>query len=562
LFSSPPAPKPTDRPSFRIPGFGWFPPSIRQALPVVFLVAFFGWLFGALLSSHMLMPKGDGWYSGGSTWGDLAWHLSMLSNFAERGLGAVREDPIYPGTKLSYPFLPDLLSAELVRCGLSIRASLILPTLPVILGAVVAIYSLARRITGTIWGALAVPFIYFFNGSIAGCYFLWRDYRNSHLSLAAFLNHIPQDYAHIREYNIRFSNIIDDYVLPQRASVFGLLLGVLVVQFLWCYWEHSDKKYLLYAGVVLSAMPLVHFHSFVALGMAAGFLFVIQLLAEPNSRKQIILNWAVFAIPMAVFSLPQTLWIAPAHAGNFFRIEWGWIKGNEPLWLFWLMDLSPHLPVFVIAFWFAKRRLKTFYLGFVGVFLVANIVVFQPHDWDNMKLMLWWFLLSSVLAGSLLADLWRESRLGPLLAVALFGTLVITGATSVYREFHMSALMFSWEDMALAHFVREQTSKDAIFLTSDRHTSPVACLGGRRIVMGCRCWLWTHGIDYHTREQDILEIYRGSDHALDLLRRYHVDYILIEADKMSELHENLAFFMRSFHPVYNSQNYLVFKVSP
>jgi uncharacterized membrane protein len=80
--------------------------------------------------------------------------------------------------------------------------------------------------------------------------------------------------------------------------------------------------------------------------------------------------------------------------------------------------------------------------------------------------------------------------------------------------------------------------------------------------MGCRCWLWTHGIDYHTREQDILEIYRGSDHALDLLRRYHVDYILIEADKMSELHENLAFFMRSFHPVYNSQNYLVFKVSP
>ena len=120
-----------------MPGFRWLPPSIRQALPVVFLVVFFGWLFGALLSSHMLMPKGDGWYSGGSTWGDLAWHLSMLSNFAERGLGAVREDPIYPGTKLSYPFLPDLLSAGLVRCGLSIRASLILPTLPVILGTVV-----------------------------------------------------------------------------------------------------------------------------------------------------------------------------------------------------------------------------------------------------------------------------------------------------------------------------------------------------------------------------------------------------------------------------------------
>ena len=132
-----------------------------------------------------------------------------------------------------------MLSAGLFCCGLSIRASLILPTLAAILGAVVAIYFLARRITGTVLGALAVPFIFFFNGSIAGCYFLWRDYRNSHLTLTAFFHHLPQDYAHIREYNIRFSNIVDDYVLPQRASVFGLLLGVLVVQFLWRYWEHS-----------------------------------------------------------------------------------------------------------------------------------------------------------------------------------------------------------------------------------------------------------------------------------------------------------------------------------
>jgi hypothetical protein len=560
LFSTPPATKATDKLSLR-PSFSWLPRSVRQGLPVPFLLAFFGWLFGMLLSSHMLLPKADGWHSAGSTWGDLAWHLSMLSNFAERGLSAVREDPIYPGVKLSYPFLPDLLSAGLVRCGLSIRASLILPTLSAILGAVVAIYFLGRRITGTIFGALAVPFLYFFNGSIAGCYYLWRDYRDSHLSLTAFFHHLPQDYAHIREYNIRFSNIVDDYVLPQRASVFGLLVGVLVMHLLWRYWEQSEKKYLFYAGLTLSTMPLIHFHSFVALGMAAGFLFVIQLIAEPQSWKQTSLSWTVFAVPLVVFALPQTLWIAPVHAGNFFRIEWGWIKGKEPLWLFWFMDLTPHLPVFLIAFWFAKRKLKTFYLGFVAVFLVANIVVFQPHDWDNMKLMLWWFLLSSVLAGSLLADLWRESRLGPLLAAILFGTLVITGGASVYREFQMSALMFSWEDMALARFVRDQTSKDAIFLTSDRHNSPVACLGGRRILMGYRGWLWTHGIDFHAREQDILEMYRGSDRAPELLRRYQIGYVLIEADKLIPLHENVTFFMRRFPSVYSSPNYIVFQIT-
>src|SRR5215469_12752602 len=85
--------------------------SLREALPVLFLAVFFGLLFFQLLSTHMLANKADGLYSGGSTWGDLAWHLSMISNFAQRGAVAVRENPIFPGTRLSYPFAPDLISA-------------------------------------------------------------------------------------------------------------------------------------------------------------------------------------------------------------------------------------------------------------------------------------------------------------------------------------------------------------------------------------------------------------------------------------------------------------------
>ena len=97
--------------------------ALRQALPVIVLLLVFGVLFGNLLSSHMLCQKAGGLYSGGSTWGDLAWHLSMVSNFAERGWVAVRENPIFPGTRLSYPFLPDLLSAWLVRSERSFRRS-------------------------------------------------------------------------------------------------------------------------------------------------------------------------------------------------------------------------------------------------------------------------------------------------------------------------------------------------------------------------------------------------------------------------------------------------------
>src|SRR5437667_611660 len=129
----------------------------------------------------MLFQKADGLYSGGSTWGDLAWHLSMVSNFAQRGLAAVKENPIFLGKKLSYPFLPDLLSARLVRSGLSLQASLIWPTWVVIIGSVIAIYFLARSITKSTFAALISPFLFFINGSIVGSYHLWQDYRISNL---------------------------------------------------------------------------------------------------------------------------------------------------------------------------------------------------------------------------------------------------------------------------------------------------------------------------------------------------------------------------------------------
>ncbi len=527
-------------------------------LPVIFLVVVFGALFFQLLSSHMLLVRPEGWYSAGATWGDLAWHLSMLSSFAERGLSAVREDPIFPGTKLSYPFLPDLLSAWLVRCGFSVQTSLIVPAFVVILGSVIALYFFARRIAGPI-GAMAAPFLLFFNGSIVGCYYLWRDSRISH-SLGSTILPPTVDYSHLPERNIHFSNLVSEYILPQRAAEFGLFLGVLAVQFLWLFWDTRKTKYLIYASLMLSCMPYVHFHSFVALVMVAGFLFCIQFLADPGYWS-VIRDWLYFAVPLIILALPQVLWISPVHAGHFLRAQWGWMSGNDPLWLFWLKNLSPHWLVFALAYWMVTPKLKTFYLAFVGLFVVSNILVFQPNDWDNIKLFVWWFVPSCVLAGFFLEQLWlRHSWRGAAVAILLFALMTATGAASVYRELHLSWLMFSREDLELANFVRAHTRKDAIFLTSDKHNNPVACLSGRRILMGYRGWLWSHGIDYRLREQDIMAIYSGSERAHDLLARYGIDYVLIEQDKLADFHENAGFFAAHFPPVYSSAHYILFEV--
>src|SRR5262245_60412995 len=80
-----------------------------------------GVLFWNLLFTHYLMPQADGLYSAGSTWSDLNGHMGMIMNFAEHGLiSTLHNNPLYAGVSVSYPFVPNYLSALLVMLGMSL----------------------------------------------------------------------------------------------------------------------------------------------------------------------------------------------------------------------------------------------------------------------------------------------------------------------------------------------------------------------------------------------------------------------------------------------------------
>jgi hypothetical protein len=181
-----------------------------------------------------------------------------------------------------------------------------------------------------------------------------------------------------------------------------------------------------------------------------------------------------------------------------------------------------------------------------------------------MKIMLWWFLLSSILIGaffSYLKNRFKGWRALVLIAVC-FILIIPTGFLSVYRETYVSWKMFSDEDLALVNFVRANTPKDAIFLTSDKHNHPIPCLAGRSIVMGYRGWLWTHGINYTEKERDILVIYHAEVGYENLLVKYGINYILLEKNKTNDLGINYGYYMTQskFQPIYESDNYMLFKV--
>jgi hypothetical protein len=56
-------------------------------------------------------------------------------------------------------------------------------------------------------------------------------------------------------------------------------------------------------------------------------------------------------------------------------------------------------------------------------------------------------------------------------------------------------------------------------------------------------------------------MYRGAKNALELMRQYRVQYVLIEQDKIRDFYENPRFFAARFPALYQSQNYTIFKIS-
>jgi uncharacterized membrane protein len=73
-------------------------------------------------------------------------------------------------------------------------------------------------------------------------------------------------------------------------------------------------------------------------------------------------------------------------------------------------------------------------------------------------------------------------------------------------------------------------------------------------------WLWSYGINYTQREIDLARIYNGGPQALDLLRHYHADFVLIGPTETSTYHPNVDYFGTRFRLVLHTANYAIYAV--
>jgi uncharacterized membrane protein len=79
-------------------------------------------------------------------------------------------------------------------------------------------------------------------------------------------------------------------------------------------------------------------------------------------------------------------------------------------------------------------------------------------------------------------------------------------------------------------------------------------------LLGYPGWAWARGLDYKEREDKIRRIYSGDPDSESLMRREHIDYVMIGPLERVSMSANEAFFSK-YLKVAESGAYELYRVS-
>ncbi len=541
---------------------------------VLVLVAAVVLVYVALNFFAVLFDDGrGGWSAVVNVWGDYPLHISLVNSFVLRN-NFPPQYPVLEGSPLAYPFVTDFFTAVLVKGGFGLREALWFSNIALFFALVVFLFCLAKEFSSSNKIAALTLLFFLFNGNAGIMNALGDALQNPGVLLQP-----AQDYSHDEPRGLFFLNVVYAVFVPERSALLGFTAAVVVYLLLWRNAfdpaGRQRKREFLLAGLFFGLLPLTHAHSFLAAGVVAAFSFF----NKPTRA------WLCLIIPAALLTVPQMLWMSQQVTLATFSAHLGWIASNEgkpffSLVMFWVKNGWLVLVLSLAALAFAKPRQLVFFAFFLALFLAGNVLRFQTWDWDNYKVFMHWSLFASIFAAMAVAKIFEVGRVGKkkisgvrafsfkALAVVLVILAIGSGVLSIlWVSVGVNARyeVFSASDLRVAEWIRENTPANAVFLTSDAHNHLVDSIAGRQIVMGFVGWLWSHGLNYGAREQDVKFAYATAD--CRVLKKYGVNYVFIGPPE-AKLSPNVNAFESSpsFKKVFDEtfpetwQNYKIFKV--
>ncbi|BBF42373.1 hypothetical protein lbkm_1055 [Lachnospiraceae bacterium KM106-2] len=244
-------------------------------------------LIGLILNTHTIQYRDGSIYTGQCTFGDMNLHLGIITSIAKQGTFPPQYS-IFPGVKLSYPFLADSISSSLYVFGCSLRLAYILPMLIAFLQVFYGFYLFILQWFHKKSVAYFAWILFFFNGGFGFAYFLDKIVDNPDNVMRIF-SEFYKTPTNLVDYNVRWVNTIVDMLIPQRATLFGYAILFPVLALLYQAMterEQSKKKQLfLVTGLLISALPMIHTHSFLTMGVVCAGWLLRDVLREGTLKE-------------------------------------------------------------------------------------------------------------------------------------------------------------------------------------------------------------------------------------------------------------------------------------
>ena len=535
--------------------------------------AFFFLLFCFFFSQAMYQTPAGIFTGGSNNLGDLPFHLGAIFGFTD-GNNLPPQNPSFAGAKFSYPFIADIVTAGFMKLGADVRNAMVVQDIAWAFSLLVVLERFVVRLTGDRFAGKVAPWLLFFSGGLG---FIWffGDYWAQGKGFFDFLNNLPKDYTIGQEF--RWGNSMITLFITQRSLLLGVPLTILVLEKLWEWFEIENADLPktdsvsfsrfpvlpFLVGVIAGTLPLVHLHSLAVLFVVTAFLFAMD-----RERWQ---TWIAFGVGVAIIAVPELLWSISGSASRtteFFAWFFGWDKGDDNFVWFWFKNTGLVIPLIGAGVYFIARqrdgerdsKLLQFYTPFVFLFILSNAAKLAPWQWDNIKVLIYWFVGSLPFIAYTLSWLWQKRSYAAAIGAVCFLSLVLSGALDVWRTSsgQIKTLVFDPDAVRIAEQIKTKTPPNALFLNAATYNTAIA-LTGRESLMRYPGHLSSHGIDFSSRDADVKTIYSGGPAADQLLGKYGIDYVLVSQEEAGSMAVNKNFFNK-FPVVAETGNAKVYKV--
>ena len=537
-------------------------------------------LGGYLQYTHILRNVNDTLHVGQSTYGDLCLHLGIATSL--RGASFPPDYSLLPGTLLGYPFLGDSMVTTMLLFGSDLtHAFVITGTLMmalVFLGFVLFCWELTHSSAATVV-ATALMFV---NGGLGFLYALDGVAKNPaafHQIFTGFYR-TPTNQPAL---NLRWVNVICDMMIPQRTLLTGWTVLLPSLWLLLTAARDDDVGAFALLGVFAGALPMIHTHSFLALGLISAGAMAYTLFYARGRRMPVFLHFSMYGVIALALALPQLMtWSVPQTVnGGSLRFRFNWVNSQENgklidgyCW-FWIKNVGLIWLMMVPAALTGKPRVRgsgrpmargnltrMLGLGALCVYVTAELIQFQPNIYDNNKLFYVAYMAMMPALGLYLTVLWRKLR-GvrgrALLSCAFMLVSTLSGALSIAREVVSDYKLFSPQAVHAAAYIEENAPAHAVVLTGNEHNNPVAALAGRNIVCGSDSYLYFHGVSYFIQERDERLMLEAPGDNLTLLDRYEVEYVYISTLERDDFDVDEAWFADNCDTVFAEKDVCVYR---